>query len=177
MKKILSCLLAVLLLVSFSISAFAAEVPSVEAEKQVPTVSEAKDADGNDVAALIVITDYEDKDTLPEEAQKQLDATHDALEDLAALVEGNEDLKALLDGKEVDCEALFDISIVPEKDDEVKLPIGLKLELVNPDNFAALLHFVDGEATLIETELGEDGLSLSLEELGAYAILSFADAE
>ena len=174
MKKVLSCLLAVLLLASLSISAFAAEVPSVEAEKLAPVVSEAKDADDNDVSGGIVITDYEDKDTLPEEAQKQLDAAYDALEDLAALVEGNDDLKELLDGKEVDCEALFDISVVG---DEIKLPVNLKLELANPDNFAALLHFVDGEATLVETELDDELLSMVLEEVGAYAVLSFAEAE
>ena len=174
MKKILSCLLAILLLASLSVSAFAAEVPSVEAEKLVPTVSEAKDADDKDVSGGIVITDYEDKDTLPEDAQKQLDAAYEALEDLAALVEGNDDLKELLDGKDVDCEALFDISIVG---DEIKVPVNLKLELVNPDNFAALLHFVDGEATLVETELDEELLSLVLEEVGAYAVLSFAEAE
>lgn len=174
MKKILSCLLAVLLLASLSVSAFAAEVPSVEAEKLVPTVSEAKDADEKDVADGVVITDYEDKDALPEEAQKQLDAAYDALEDLAALVEGNDDLKELLDGKEADAESVFDISIVG---DEIKLPVELKLELVNPDNFAALLHFVDGEATLIESELEDGVLTAVIEELGTYAILSFVEAE
>ena len=175
MKKILSCLLAVLLLASLSVSAFAAEVPSVEAEKQVPTVGEALDADGNDVSSAIVITDYEDKDTLPEEAQEQLDDAFDALQDLPALIEGNEDLKALLDGAEVDAESLFDISII---DDSVVPPIDLKLELVNPDNFAALLHFVDGEASIVEAEVDEDGfLPFTLEEVGTYAILSFVEGE
>ena len=174
MKKILSCLLAVLLLASFSISAFAAEVPSVESEKQIPTVAEAVDADGNDVAEGIVVTDYEDKDTLPEDTQKQLDDAAEAVEDLAALVEGSEELKELLDGKEVDCEALFDISVVGE---EIKLPVEMKLELVNPDNFAALVHFVDGEAALVETEV-EDGFAcFTLEEAGVYAVLSFVEAE
>lgn len=171
MKKVLSCLLAVLLLASLSISAFAAEVPSVEAEKLVPAVAEAVDADGNDVASGIVITDYE---ALPEDAQKQLDDAAEALKDIAALVEGNDDLKALLEGKDVDCEALFDISVAG---DEIKLPVELKLELVNPDNFAALLHFVDGEATLVETEVEDKFVSLTLEEVGAYAVLSFVEAE
>ena len=174
MKRVLACLLAVLLLASLSVTAFAAPVPSVEAEKQVPTVSEALDADGNDVASKIIITDFEDKETLPEDAQKQLDAAAEALKDLDALVEGNEDLKKLLDGAEVDAEALFDISLA---DDTVKLPLSVKLELSNPDNFAALLHFVDGEATLIETETEEEFASLSLEEVGAYAVLSFVKAD
>lgn len=177
MKKILSCLLAVLLLASLSVSAFAAEVPSVEAEKQTPVVAEAKDTDGNDVTSAIVVTDNEDeeaKEALPEEAQKQLDAAVEALEDIAALVEGNEELKELLDGKEADAESVFDVSIVG---DEIKLPVELKLELVNPDNFAALLHFVDGEATLIESELEDGVLTAVIEELGTYAILSFVEAE
>ena len=175
MKKVLSCLLAVLLLVSIGATAFADElVPSAEAEKLAPAVAEAVDADGNDVAALIIITDYEDKDTLDEDAQKQLDDAAEALKDIAALVEGNEELKELLDGKEVDCEALFDISLA---NDEVKLPVDLKLELANPDNFAALLHFVDGEATLVETELADEFASLKLEETGAYAVLAFVEAD
>ena len=58
MKKVLSCLLAVLLLASISVMAFAAEaVPSVEAEKTAPTVAGAVDADGNDVTSAIIITD------------------------------------------------------------------------------------------------------------------------
>ena len=174
MKKALACLLAIAILASLGITAFAAEVPSVEAEDLVPTVAEAVDADGNDVASAIVITDYEDKDTLPEDAQKQLDDAAEALKDLAALVEGNDELTELLNGAEVDCESLFDISIVG---DEIKLPVELKLELVNPDNFAALLHFVDGEATLVETALEDENLALTLEETGAYAVLSFVEAE
>ena len=179
MKKVLSCLLAVLLLASLSVTAFAAAdvVPSVEAESVVPTVSEAVDADEKDVASAIIITDAEDEEKvaeLPEEAQKQLEDAAKALEDIAALVEGNDDLKELLDGKEVDAESLFDISIVG---DEIKLPVSLKLELVNPDNFAALLHFVDGEATLVESELADENVSFVLEETGAYAVLSFVEAE
>ena len=51
MKKVLSCLLAVLLLASISVMAFAAEaVPSVEAEKTAPVVAGAVDADGRDRA-------------------------------------------------------------------------------------------------------------------------------
>lgn len=175
MKRVLACLLAVLLLASLSVTAFADDpVPSVEAEKQVPTVSEAKDAEGNDVASKIIITDFEDKETLPEDAQKQLDAAAEALKDLDALVDGNEDLKKLLNGAAVDAESLFDISLA---DDSVQLPLELKLELANPDHFAALLHFVDGEATLVETETEEAFASLSLEEVGSYAVLSFVDAD
>lgn len=174
MKKVLSCLLAVLLLASFSVMAFAADpVPSVEAEEVVPAVAEALDADGNDVASSIVITDYADKDTLPEAAQEQLDGAAEALKDLAAIIEGNEDLKELVGDKDVDVESLFDISTVGE----VSLPVDLKLELDNADNFAALLHFVDGEATLVETEAEDEAVSLVLEEVGSYAVLSFAEAE
>ena len=96
-----------------------------------------------------------------------------ALKDLDALVEGNEDLKKQLNGAAVDAESLFDISLA---DDSVKLPVELQLKLANPDHFAALVHFVDGEATLIETEAKDELASLSLEEVGTYAVLSFVDA-
>ena len=52
----------------------------------------------------------------------------------------------------------------------------MQLKLVNPDHFAALVHFVDGEATLIETEAKDEFVSFSLEEVGTYAVLSFVDA-
>jgi hypothetical protein len=172
MKKILSCLLAVLLLVSVCAMAFAdEEVPSVEPDKGVPTVTDGTDADGNDVTDAIVITDYADKDTLPEEAQEKLDAAFDALQDLEALAEGNEELKALLDEGDADCEALFDISVTGD----VAFPVKLSLELLNPDNFAALLHFVDGEASVVDAELEDAILTFTLEEIGSYAVLSFVE--
>ncbi len=172
MKKILSCLLAVLLLVSVCAMAFAdEEVPSVEPDKGVPTVTDGTDADGNDVTDAIVITDYADKDTLPEEAQEKLDSAVDALQDLEALAEGNEELKALLDEGDADCEALFDISVTGD----VAFPVKLSLELLNPDNFAALLHFVDGEASVVDAELEDAILTFTLEEIGSYAVLSFVE--
>ena len=175
MKKVLACLLALAILASLGITAFAAEVPSVQPDKPVPVVvPTTPDKDEEDVSAWIIITDYEDKEKLPKAAEEQLDQAYEALQDVAAVVDGNEDLKALLEGKEVDCESLFDISIV---EDKVELPVEVKLELVNPDHFAALLHFVDGEATLIETELKDENLVLTLEETGAYAVLSFVEAE
>ena len=174
MKKALSCLLAVLLLASICAMAFADDVvPSVEAEPSVPAVSAAEDADGNDVSGGIIITDYADKETLSEDKQEQLDAAAKALEDVAALAEGNEDLKALLGDADADAESLFDISVVG---DEIVLPVKLSLELVNPDSFAALVHFVDGEVSVVETELEDGVLTFVLEEVGAYAVLSFVEA-
>lgn len=175
MKKVLSCLIAVLLLVSVCAMAFADDmVPSVETEPVVPGITTAVDANGNDVSDGIVITDYADKDKLTEEKQEQLDAAFETLKDVAALVEGSEELKAVVGDAEVDAEALFDISVYG---DEIVLPVKLGLELVNPDNFAALLYFVDGEASVVEAELEDGVLSFTLEEAGAYAVLSFAEAE
>ena len=174
MKKVFSCLLAVVLLASICIVAFADDVvPSVEPAPVGPSISAAVDADGNDVTDAIVITDYADKDTLPEEKQEQLDAAAEALEDLDALLEGNEELKALIGDADVDAESLFDISVVGD----VALPVQLTLELENADSFAALLHFVDGEASVLETKVDGDLLEMVLEEVGAYAVLAFAEAE
>ena len=173
MKKVLSCLLAVLLLASFGVMAFAEEVvPSVEPAAGVPEVSAATDAEGNDVTSAIVITDCADKDTLPEEKQEQLDAAAAAFKDLEALLAENEELKALVGDNKVDMESLFDISV---EGDDIVLPVELSLELVNPDNFAALLHFVDGAASVVEAEVDGDILKMVLEEAGVYAVLAFAE--
>ncbi len=174
MKKVLSCLLAVLLLASISVMAFAAEaVPSVEAEKTAPVVAGAVDADGNDVTSAIIITDYADKDTLPEEKQAAMDEAAEALKDLAALVEGNEELAELLGDSDYDCEALFDVTFVGD----VAVPVKVDLELANAENFAALLQLVDDGVALVETELNEEVLTATLEGEGVYAVLSFVKAE
>ena len=175
MKKILSCLLAVLLLASFCAMAFAEEevVPSVEAESAAPEVVEAIDASESDVASGIIVTDLADAEELSEDAQAQMDAAVEALEDLAALIEDSEDLKTLADEGDFDVESVFDISIVGD----VELPVEMKLKLDNVDSFAALIHLVDGEPSVIETEVKDGLLSFVLEELGTYAILSFVEAE
>lgn len=174
MKKVLSCLLAVLLLASFSVMAFAADpVPSVEAEKVAPEVSEAVDAEENDVSDAIIVTDLADKEELSDEAQEEMDAAVEALEEVDAVVEGNEELKELVGDKEVAVESVFNISSTGE----VAFPLELKLQLDNPENFAALLQFVDGEAQLVETELEDDVISFTVDSLGTFAILSFVEAE
>jgi len=174
MKKVLSCLLAVLLLASFSVMAFAADpVPSVEAEKVAPEVSEAVDAEGNEVSAAIVITDLAEKEELSDEAQEEMDAAVEALEEIDAVIEGNEELKDLVGEKEVAVESVFNIS----NTGDVTFPLELKLQLDNPENFAALLQFVDGEAQLVETEREDDVISFTVDGLGTFAVLSFVEAE
>ena len=54
---------------------------------------------------------------------------------------------------------------------------GYLLQAAGIGSFAALLHFVDGEAALVETELEDGVASFTLEEAGIYAVLSFVEAE
>lgn len=174
MKKVLSCLLAVLLLASFCAMAFADDVvPSVESKAGVPEVESVVDADENDVAASIVVTPITEAETLSESVQAELDDAVAVLEDLAGVVEANEDLKALVGDKDVAVDSIFNMSATGE----VTFPLTLRLKLENPDNFAALLQFVENEPKLIETELEDDVITFTVESLGNFVILSFADAE
>ena len=171
MKKVLSCLLVVLLLASLCTTAFAtSKVSSAEPGPNPPVVVPPTEPE-DDSDKGIVITDYADREKLSEYKQEQLELAYDALQDVAALVEGNEELKELLGDAEVDMESLFDIS------GDVDLPVPLTLELANPDNFAVMLRFVDGEPSVVKTHVEDELLTLNLEVYGAYAILAFVVAE
>lgn len=172
MKKVLSCLLAVLILASFTVSAFAAASPQNQPAPQPAPVyvapekepePAAVDANGEDISSLIVITPVTDKDSLSEELLADFEAGVASAEelDVAALVDG--------EGREVGIAQVFYISST----EEVVFPVTLRLQLENPDAFAALIHLVDDEWVVEETELKDDILKVTVESLGTFAIVEY----
>lgn len=153
MKKTLSLLLAVLVLASLSVVAFAA--PSPEAEG-APKVTKAVDANGNDVAEALVVTPVTDKADLAEEAQEEFDAAVEALAVLTAAM-----------GK-VDASDVFFV----EAKEDVAFPLTLEIKVATPDDFVALLHFVDGNWVLVPATVADGAVSGEVDSLGAFAVLS-----
>ena len=153
MKKTLSLLLAVLVLASFSVVAFAA--PSPEAEG-APELSKAVDANGNDVTDALVVTAVTDKEELSEDAQEELDEAVEALMVLTAAM-----------GK-VDVSDVFYV----EAKEEIAFPLTLEFKIASPDDFVALLHFVDGNWVLVPATVAGDAISGEVDSLGAFAVLS-----
>ena len=154
MKKVLSCLLAVLILCSFAVTAFAA--PSPESEG-APEVAAATDAAGNDISAVIEVVPATEKDALDEEELAEFEAAEEALDEIAASL-----------GKNV---AVSDKFFVKAAED-VSFPVNLTFALENADDFVALLHFVDGNWVLVPTETEADEVSFEADSLGAFAVLS-----
>ena len=173
MKKIISCLLVVMLLCSLSVAAFADNFVSSVASAGAPEIAEATQADGSDVKSLIAITPYEDKDKLSEEKQAELDEAFDSLanaEDLAAV---NDELKEAAGDQSVAVSDLFDISLTGEG--EVSFPLTITLQDKNLDNFAALLHFVDGEWQWVDAEVDGEALTFAVDSLSPFAIIVAVD--
>lgn len=173
MKKIISCLLVVMLLCSLSVAAFADNFVSSVANAGAPEVAEATQADGSDAKALIVVTPYEDKDKLSEEKQAEIDEAFDSLanaEDLAAV---NDELKEAAGDQSVAVSDLFDISLTGEG--EVSFPLTITLQDKNLDNFAALLHFVDGEWQWVDAEVDGEALTFAVDSLSPFAVIVAVD--
>ena len=173
MKKIISCLLVVMLLCSLSVAAFADNFVSSVANAGAPEVAEATQADGSDAKALIVVTPYEDKDKLSEEKQAEIDEAFDSLanaEDLAAV---NDELKEAAGDQSVAVSDLFDISLTGEG--EVSFPLTIGLKDKNLDNFVALLHYVDGEWQWVDAEVDGEALNFTVDSLSPFAIIVAVD--
>lgn len=173
MKKIISCLLVVMLLCSLSVAAFADNFVSSVANAGAPEVAEATQADGSDAKALIVVTPYEDKDKLSEEKQAEIDDAFDSLanaEDLAAV---NDELKEAAGDQSVAVSDLFDISLTGEG--EVSFPLTIGLKDKNLDNFVALIHFVDGEWQWVDAEVDGEALNFAVDSLSPFAIIVAVD--
>ncbi len=145
MKKLLSCLLIALLLVSFSATAFASSPETPVA----PEVVAADDAAGEDVTNAIVITPYGKKDTLPTDAQEEMDEAYKALNEAEDIAELNDELKAAAGDAAVAVADLFYVSV--EEGAEVSFPVDLTLTSKDLEyfdkleSFVGVIRFVDGE--------------------------------
>ena len=181
MKKILSCLLVVMLLCSLSVAAFADNFVSSVANAGAPEVAEAAQADGSDGKALIDVTPMDEKDKLPEAQQTEMDAAFDSLDkasDLAAVNEElneqiAEELKAAAADQSIAVSDLFDIRVLEEG--TVSFPLTITLKDKNLDNFVALLHYVDGAWQWVDAEVADGALTFTVDSLSPFAIIVAVD--
>ena len=179
MKKILSCLLVVVLLCSLSVAAFADNFTSSISNPGAPTVNKTTQANGEEEDGLIIITPYAEREKLSQEKREVLEEAYDVIdkaEDLAAL---NDQLKAAAADKNIAASDLFDVSVVEGKEVSFPLTIELEDESENLKGFVALLHYVDGafewvDATVNEKEDG-DTLTFTVDSLGAFTIIVEVD--
>ena len=173
MKKILSCLLVVMLLCSLSVAAFADNFVSSVANAGAPEVAEAAQADGSDGKALIAVTPMDEKDKLPEELKADMDAAFDSLDKAADLAAVNDELKAAAADQSIAVSDLFDIRVLEEG--TVSFPLTITLKDKNLDNFVALLHYVDGAWQWVDAEVADGALTFTVDSLSPFAIIVAVD--
>lgn len=181
MKKILTVLVLSVLALSMTFSAFAADgvgsfIQSPSAN-QAPTLVEGG-SDDHDCEEPLRIVSYADRDKLPEDLRKALEAVYaDVIgtKNIITLCPALKDIAADLGipGTNLEVSDLFDISDVCGEVDG-KFDIVLKAETL--ENFVGLLHYVDGEYQLVENAVVEDRdgelhLIFSTEGLSPFAIV------
>lgn len=167
MKKILSCLLVVMLIFSLSAAAFADNFVNSVANAGAPEIAAATDADGNDTAAAIVITPNDEADTLEEAQQTELKSAFDSLSNAADLKELNNELKEAAGDRNIAISDLFEVTAK----EEVKFPLTLTLVNKNLANFVGVIHFVDGQWVWVDSEVDGENVKVTVDSLGAFAIV------
>ena len=171
MKKILSCLLVVMLIFSLSAAAFADNFVNSVANAGAPEVAAATDADGNDAAAAVAVTPYDAADTLDEAQQAELKSAFESLNGAADLAALNEELKAAAGDKNIAISDLFEISAL----EEVKFPLTITLKSDNLANFVGVIHFVDGAWEWVDAEVDGDTIKITVDSLGTFATVVAVD--
>ena len=169
MKKILSCLLVVMLIFSLSAAAFADNFVNSVANAGAPELEEVTDADGN--AVEVAITPNDEAEELDDETKAEMEEAFKALSEAADLRELNESLKDAAGDKDIAISDLFDISATGE----VKFPLTITLKNKNLDNFVGVLHCVDGEWVWVDSEVDGDSVKITVDSLSPFAIVVAVD--
>ncbi len=142
MKRTLSCLLALVMLLSLSVAAAA------ETEQEDIELVSALDAKGEDATELVTVTSFADREELSEDNLKMYE---DAIATILKAFEeaARNDPRVHVDSDEV-VVALYDTCFV-ELDENGEQPF--EIEVTAPENYKASMLFTDGVWNVIDTEL------------------------
>jgi hypothetical protein len=160
MKKLISCLLAVVLIVSLSSAAFAYDGKSERVT--------AFDEQGNDVTEQVTLTLFADRDTLEEGRKATLEEADKSINGSKDLTDLNETLKDRLKYGSIGPGELFDLSA----EESVSFPLTIHIKYENMANFVALMHYVDKAWEWVEVERVDDGFVFTAESLSPYLIIT-----
>ena len=171
MKKILSILLVVMLVLSLSATAFADNFISSVANAGAPELEESVDADGANVDDALEVVPNDEAEKLEEEEQKAMEDAYKSLDEAKELTALNEDLKEAAAGRAT---AISDLFTVKAKK-EVKFPLKITLKNKNLNNFVGLMQFINGKWEWIDAEVDGGKLIFSADSLGVFAIIVAVD--
>lgn len=171
MKKILSILLVVMLVLSLSATAFADNFISSVANAGAPELEESVDADGANVDDALEVVPNDEAEKLEEEEQKAMEDAYKSLDEAKELTALNADLKEAAAGRATAISDLFTV----KANKEVKFPLKITLKNKNLNNFVGLMQFVDGKWEWIDAEVDGGKLIFSVDSLGVFAIVTAVD--
>ncbi len=182
MKKVLAICLMMVLVVSMSVTAFAAPNAFISSPSKnlAPEVVEGKNED-DDCTATLVITAYADRHELSEDIRLQFEKAYEEIAKAADLTLLNSDLKKVADEVGVKAENLsvsdlFDINYenCGDHEDHGHFDIVLKADTLK--HFVGLLHLKDGDWELVKNAEvkevnGELHLVFAVEDFSPFAIV------
>lgn len=173
MKKAVFAVIIALIIACFGVVVLSPQqepinpiVPSVVAESPSPEVFKAYDKNDKDITASVVITGLENKKALNDSQRQEIE---DAVKSLSGT---NYAEKNPIWSSGVDIESIFYIDIT---DSPVKYPVGMLFKLQNPDNFAALMVYKDGNFEEVHTMSEDSIISFEIENTGVFAVVAFAE--
>ena len=184
MKKVLGLIIVVAMLLGMSSMIFAVDVPSAEGEL-APTLED-YDIEGGEGLKLVV-TPYAKRAKLPAELKTELEDAFKQLKNasnLSAVIPGIDAVAAEL-GKKVDDLAisdLFDASVFDTNDNyvgwwnkKVTFTLSSKKGFAN---VAAIVHFVDGKAEIVEdVKINGNKMTITVDGLSPFAIVKYTKVD
>ncbi len=181
MKKIMTVCLALVMLLSMSLTAFAVdggflESPSLNLAPRLRSFT----VDSEECEAEIIITPYSQRHTLDEESQDEIEAAYDEIKASDDLTVLNADLAALaaslgIAGTDLAVSDLFDMDYincnhVTHRDEHGNFRITLEADTLA--NFVGLLHRNKGTWELVRGAVANgDTLSFSIDDFSPFAIV------
>lgn len=171
MKKFVLICMALVLVASMSVSAFAANGGFVSSPSGKPAPELIKgENESEDCEAQIIITSYSDRNQLDEETRQQLEVAYTEIVGTDYLAALNEMIAQIAAEKGVDpatlaVSDLFDISATDCSTHAEHGHFDITLKADTLANFVCLLHFYNGEWHVVENaEVTNNGEHLEFDE-------------
>ena len=172
MKRLFSCLLAVLLVFSLTAAAFADNFFNDDANAGEPELVAAVDANKADVLEQITLTTYDKRASLDDARKANIEKAYASLAGAEDLKGINEELAQAAAGKLIVVCDLFDLAAA----DDAAIPADVTVKDSKLDKYVGLVYFEDGAWIWVPAEADESELSFAAEKQGVYALIDYVEA-
>lgn len=183
MKKVLACILSLILVVALSVSVMATGFVKSPVLNDAPEIKDFETEVDHTCGYDLAITPYEDRADLADEAKQEIETAYEDIKANADLTKMVADLAKVAEDKKIEKEnlavsQLFDISEeeCAEHADHGVVTIHLTADL---KNFVALLHKTDAGWVVVNSAQVVDAetIKFSVDELSPFAIVVDATEE